>query len=406
MTGISTPPATSRATAWGAWFLTLLLLATPILAWLAPRAYAPLVGVAGLLALPAFRVRDSDRPAAIAILVIVVWACGSVAWSPYVARNLGQSTAAKLVVQAMLYGSAIAAARQASDQVRRWLLLALVWGMVGLSLMMLVEAASGAGLYRALRIALGDPIRPDLAIKNVAQALFILALFAPAAVVAAGRVAGSMWLGLPILAGIVWPSILFTYDAPLVALAASALAMGLLWVWPRLGPRLLAILAAGFFLGAPSLVWATRKLGWFDRLQASVSLSWSQRMGYWRHAQDWIADHPARGWGLDASRMFAPGIQLHPHDAALQIWLELGLIGAVGAAVLWAVILAGMGRPRRDGAVAASAGCAVAYLTFNAVSFGIWQEWWLALGALACAVCAALQRQPARGESTLGPILG
>jgi O-antigen ligase len=142
-------------------------------------------------------------------------------------------------------------------------------------------------------------------------------------------------------------------------------------------------------------VWGTRRLGWYDRLAADVSLSWSQRMGYWRHAQDWIGDHPLRGWGLDASRMFAPGIRLHPHDAALQIWLELGLIGAVAAAVLWVAILAGLSRPRPDAAVAAGAGCAMAYLTFNAVSFGVWQEWYLALGALACAVCAALMRQPA-----------
>ncbi len=39
------------------------------------------------------------------------------------------------------------------------------------------------------------------------------------------------------------------------------------------------------------------------------------------HAVDWIADKPLQGWGLDASRMFGPGIVLHPHDAALQVWL-------------------------------------------------------------------------------------
>jgi hypothetical protein len=40
---------------------------------------------------------------------------------------------------------------------------------------MVVEALTGAGIYRALRDAIHDPIRPDLGIKNVAQALFILA---------------------------------------------------------------------------------------------------------------------------------------------------------------------------------------------------------------------------------------
>ena len=36
---------------------------------------------------------------------------------------------------------------------------------------------------------------------------------------------------------------------------------------------------------------------------------------------------------------------------------------------------------------------AVAYLTFSAVSFGVWQEWWLAVGGLAAAGCMAVLRQ-------------
>ena len=35
------------------------------------------------------------------------------------------------------------------------------------------------------------------------------------------------------------------------------------------------------------------------------------------------------------------------------------------------------------------------FSTFGAFSFGVWQEWWLALGALAALSCAALQRQVA-----------
>jgi len=158
-------------------------------------------------------------------------------------------------------------------------------------------------------------------------------------------------------------------------------------------PRALGAMAATLFLSAPGVVWLTRKLGWFQELEASVSLSWSQRMGYWRHAVDWIGDHPLRGWGLDASREFAPGIVLHPHNGALQVWLELGLIGAVAAAVFWGVLLASLSRPERDAGRAAAAATAGAYLVFSAVSFGVWQEWWLALGAVAATACRALQHQ-------------
>jgi O-antigen ligase len=387
--------ARPRLAAWCGWTLAAVFLLAPFLGWLGPLGFAPVVGLAGLVCLPAFRVRDEDRPAAIAVLVMVVWACGSTVWSPYVAPSLGKSSAVKLVAETVLFGSAIVAGRTASPLSRRWMLRFMAFGMALLALLLLIEAATGAAIYRALREAMHDPIRPDLAIKNVAQGLFVLALFAPAAIVAPNRTVGGIVVGLLVVAGVVWPSIVFGYDAPLAALVASGLAMVLVLFAPRMGPRLLATGAATFFLGAPFVVWGARALGWYDQLEAKVTPSWSQRMGYWRHAQDWIGDHPLRGWGLDASRMFGPGIRLHPHDAALQIWLELGLIGAVAAAVLWVAILAGMRRSRPDITVAASAGCAVAYLTFNAVSFGVWQEWYLALGALACAACAALQRQPA-----------
>ena len=389
-------PARPRLAAWSGWVIAAVFALTPLAAWLGPLAFAPLASLAGLLCLPGFRVRDEDRPAAIAVLVMVIWAAGSMVWSPFTPKNFDQATGIKMIGEAVLFGSFITAARGASPVSRRWILRFLVWGMALLGAVLIAEAATGAGLYRALREAIHDPIRPDLGIKNVAQGLFVLALFAPAAVVASTRVGGTPAFALPILGGVVWPALAFGYDAPLVALAASAVAMGLVLSWPRGGPRFLAGLAAAFFLAAPLVVWGTRRLGWYDRLAADVSLSWSQRMGYWRHAQDWIGDHPLRGWGLDASRMFAPGIRLHPHDAALQIWLELGLIGATAAAVLWVAILAGLGRDRRDPAMAAGAGCAMAYLTFNAVSFGVWQHWWLALGAMACGVCAALQRQPLR----------
>jgi hypothetical protein len=41
-------------------------------------------------------------------------------------------------------------------------------------------------------------------------------------------------------------------------------------------------------------------------------------------------------------------------------------------------------------AAAIMAATAAAYLTIGAISFGVWQEWWLALGAFALAVCALL----------------
>jgi O-antigen ligase len=150
----------------------------------------------------------------------------------------------------------------------------------------------------------------------------------------------------------------------------------------------------------PALVWLVRQVGVYETLQQSVPLSWGMRMSYWSHAVDWIGDHPLRGWGLDASRMFAPGIQLHPHNGELQVWLELGVIGALAAAAFWWLGLRRLARPQADLATAAITASASVYLLFGGLNFGVWQEWWLGLGALVAALGAMLVRQERLRAST------
>src|SRR5690606_39588022 len=134
---------------------------------------------------------------------------------------------------------------------------------------------------------------------------------------------------------------------------------------------------------APWLVLAARNAGLLAKLQAAAPQSWADRVGYWGRAADLTASEPILGWGLDASRMFSPGIRLHPHDAALQVWLELGLVGAFAAAIVWGMTFARIARPRPGLVAGAQAAAATAYFVIGAVSFGVWQGWWLARGALA-----------------------
>ncbi|KQW72047.1 hypothetical protein ASE17_04030 [Phenylobacterium sp. Root77] len=382
-----------QATAWFGWVLAFVFTLAPIAAWVGPLAFAPVAGLGGLLSLGALRINDKDRPAALAILVLVAWALASMVWSPFHPTKAEQATAMKLVLQAVLYWALFRAAGAATDGGRTLALRVLSWGMALLGALLAIEALTGAGVYQALRVAIDDPIRPDLAIKNVAQGGFVLAVLTPAAALAGWRTGGGIWPGVLMAAGITGASFGLDADAPVIALVLSTLAAWAVWRWPRGAPRAIGAGAGLFFFATPGIVWITRQLGWFQALEAQVPLSWSMRMSYWRHAADWIGDHPFRGWGVDASRMFGPGITLHPHNGPLQVWLELGLIGATAASVFWFVVIAAQGGQRRDLGRAVAVGTAVAYLTFSAVSFGVWQEWWLAVGGLAAAGCLAVQRQ-------------
>ena len=130
------------------------------------------------------------------------------------------------------------------------------------------------------------------------------------------------------------------------------------------------------------------------------------------------------GWGLDAARRIPGGdarvvvhrcdaegrptdvvpinsviMPLHPHNAILQVWLELGGIGAAlwfGALLL---VLARAFAARDWLSRSAQAGFAAACfggLSVALVSFGVWQEWFLSalFMVAATATLAARQREP------------
>lgn len=381
MTPSVVAPPRDNLSAWCGWLMVGAAGLAPVLAWLGPLAFAVLVAGVGLLALPALRMTDEDRPALIAMFALLIWAAVSTTWSPYHPKHLEDGTIVKMAFELPLYWSAICAARRADPRLARLALGVLAFGFTALGAVLLVEAATGAVVYRTLHVALYEPIRPDFAIRNVAQATFVLALLWPlAALGAPAKLRPWFAAFMALSAGIA--AHVFQSDAPVIAVLLAPIVGLAVYRWPRGAPKVFAAVVVAFFLTMPALVWGVRALSDYTQLENAIPLSWGERLGYWSHAVDWIADKPLQGWGLDASRMFGPGIVLHPHDAALQVWLELGAIGALSAAVFWGVTLPRLARPAPSLAAAATAASSAVFLLFLAVNFGVWQEYWLALGAL------------------------
>ncbi len=373
---------------------------TPLMAWLGPLGFAPLVALAGLLCLPALRVRREDMPLAIVLLLLVAWAALSSLWSPRHIDAIDDSTALKLGLQLPLYWAAWCGARQAHPLLRRLALKALAWGLALYGVLLLAEAFSGAAIYRGLRALMHDPIEFPFARKNLAQGAFVLALLWPAVAAAGARAGAPWWLAAVMAVGAGVSANIFLADAPVLAVAV-ALGMGLaVSVWPTRGPRVAGWVTAALIVTMPLLVMGLRHSG----LASGLPLSWAERVGYWNFAADRISEHPLLGWGLDASRTFGPAIGLHPHNGAMQVWLELGLPGAVLGALAWAVILDRCANAERSLLMAAAAASAAVYLLFGLISFGLWQEWWLALGALVAVIVALGRdlspppRAPARAD--------
>ena len=385
-------PTRDRLGEWCGWVLVGVAGLTPWMAWLGPLGFAALMGLAGLLCLPAVRVPARQTPLAIILLLGLAWACLSTLWTAHRAQAVDESVALKLAVQLPLYFAAWCGARRADPVIAGLALRILAWGLAAYGGLLLVEAFTGGGVYQTLRALMDDPIRPDLGRKNIAQGSFVLALIWPVAAIAGLRGGAPLWLAVPMALGTVVVAQVFLSDAPVLAVGLAIGVGVVVWIWPRSAPKAMGLAAAGMMLVMPLLILAVRMAG----AGAHLPVSWDQRMGYWAFAMGRIADHPWRGWGLDASRAFSPEIQLHPHNGALQIWLELGAAGAVLAALTWAFVFRRLARDERSALTAATAGSAAVYLFFGLVSFGVWQEWWLALAALVAVIAALGETQPAK----------
>lgn len=181
------------------------------------------------------------------------------------------------------------------------------------------------------------------------------------------------------------------------------------------GPRLGLLVGGGIgaaVLAAPLiLALALPRLPALDGVPPSAA----HRILIWDFTAARIAEKPWLGWGAEAARTIPGGrdlfpvetldrfglaseasrawfarpqpqrLPLHPHNAALQVWLDLGAAGAVLA--LWLGLALGAAAGRHGaGAVGALAAGAVTGM----LSYGLWQEWWIGFALLVAAALPGL----------------
>ena len=132
-----------------------------------------------------------------------------------------------------------------------------------------------------------------------------------------------------------------------------------------------------------------------DATTATTSAEW--RLAIWNRVIEVIRQDPFFGQGLGVLRtmdekiptgvfkdeLFVPN---HAHNMVLQLWAEVGAIGAVLVAVT--VLLAGFRLPQpRALGVAGFLAAALAgqFMAIALVSFDLWNDWWWACAGLLAA---------------------
>jgi O-antigen ligase len=166
----------------------------------------------------------------------------------------------------------------------------------------------------------------------------------------------------------------------------------MLYHWRGSLTRAAAALSIVLIVGAPLLFPPLVRIDVVEEATRHMTKnSLRHRLEIWSFVGDRIAEKPLLGWGLDSSRAIPGGNQpipggypgqvmlpLHPHNAPLQLWLELGAPGALLFAVFVARVWLALGTASWPRLYAAAAGgSVVTALVVALASYGTWQEWFI-----------------------------
>lgn len=395
--------------------LALAFVLWPVMSALGGQGFAPLAGLTGILALLVARPRMPPALFAGFGFAFVAWAALSAAWAGtgkgIISGSLADGTFAvearglSIVLLALTSALTIAATLRAMPAPRASGVAA---AMLGLQAVLLVVAA--VMMEPVLTFVYGeDAKRLHEGAQNVGRGANTLALGLPLLLpmlVFRWRRIGIL-LAAVLTVGAFAAFVILSSDSALFALGGMAAAIGLVTILPRTGFRWLLGGIAGYIAAAPVLyAFLIRTL---DPVAQSLPASFRSRLWSWETVIGRMSDAPFTGHGMNASRgwtetfasrpewlaqlpdfwsnyRIVPG---HPHNMALQIWAETGMIGAVLVAL--ALVALGFHLPRpaemRPEIRYAAAGLAGAAAIICSFAYSLWNEgFWGSLALAAAAI--------------------
>lgn len=379
-------------------------LLPPLAVW-APLGLAPLLAIAAVAVLfvdgrAAIAAAARLAPLALLLAALAVWAMASAAWSILPRHSLFEGLRLVLIAAGglIVVGAGMALPPELRGRVRA----AMVAGVVLAIALLLFERVTHGALTRFfLGVRHVTVLRFDRGATTLALASW------PAAVAAPHR---------RLVARI---ALAFASAVAVFAMASSAAALAVIVAWlvftvARAAPKLAALALIGGLaaiqVGLPLAVPSYRGTVALHEAAPWIKFSGIHRLLIWRFTSERIAERPILGWGMDASRALPGGktdlsillpkagltpdsqaLPLHPHNAALQWQVELGIPGSVLAFALlaWCLWRVGSRAALTPFARAAALAWAATALVIGLLDFGIWQAWWLACLWLTASFLAA-----------------
>tara|TARA_B100000315_G_C14586935_1_gene593523 strand:+ start:1893 stop:3158 length:1266 start_codon:yes stop_codon:yes gene_type:complete len=390
-------------------FGLIALLILPI-AIFSSKAMAPLFVLLALV-LMTLNFSEKDRKFSLpklpvlAFLFLLLWAAASLLWT------FDQSLSGKLLLPlTALFGLGIFALSQSkivSSSAREMTEKLLIWGAAITIALLLFESVTGSWLtrfgralpwYEVINFQSGG-INIEAFLRNGVVILAILQWPIMSALVRRRHHLGAALLFLLTI----YLVFRFSSATAIIAIIGSIIGIGIARYRRKFASIFVASMFVFLLVGAPFIVHqftankSVQEIGQFS-YDLNLPNSGTNRLLIWRFATQRIFEKPLFGWGMNTARQIPGGdnkytlrvdtpagkniilfrdfyLPLHPHNAALQIWLELGAVGAIIVAIFGWLFIRKLADNNTDIALL---GVVISILAFNFLSFGAWQSWWIA----------------------------
>ena len=383
----------------------ILALISPLLAVFSPLGLAPLIGICGFCVI-LLTIREKKIGSLIStenIMLfgtIIIWTGLSIFW----AVDSGNS-ALKFIrfLTIVLVGLAmISTAKWVIIEEQRFLaLLFLIGVFIGL-FFLFFERGTGGFLSNLFGV------KVQYYTFNRGATLFVLLAW-PAALMAQRY---KRWGALSLFLLILLLTGLLGSRSALLAMTFGLAAFVMAKIQPKLAISVVGFISISYILIGPffhTQILSPDKIkvnaNELSRQYAYFPRSTYHRFLIWNFSSKKALEKPILGWGYRSSRSI-PGakkmldqseeaLPLHPHNGVIQIWLELGLIGALIAAFFsFKIIIKLWKKAHSKKEVAYALGLYSSSFTMICISYGLWQSWWLAGLFIAATIYIASEGGP------------
>ena len=199
-------------------------------------------------------------------------------------------------------------------------------------------------------------------------------------------------------------------EAAVFSMATGVCALALACIFPKRSPWVFGVILGVGILMAPQAMLSLPDARTMSKTIPGLGYGVYPRIFIWQSASRLILEKPVIGHGYrssrefstehdsefvrigpeDVNRVWVEPIPLHTHNAPLQLWLELGVIGAsLGIAIILNIIA------YIQRSCAGTVRCAALYaalitgVSVASISYGFWQGWWQSVLWIYAALCFA-----------------